>query len=108
MAEAASDSAITSAPQPVTRVRMPSRIAGSFSTTTISAPSSGMREADITLAMVPVEVIVSVVGTVTEKCEPPPLFESSASPWLSTRAMRCTIDSPRPRPRAIRAPWSRR
>jgi len=40
--------------------------------------------------------------------EPPPTLASSAMPWLSTRASRSTIDNPNPRPRAIRAPCSRR
>ena len=37
-------------------------------------------------------------GTSTEKCEPRPTVELSSSLWSSTRAMRSTIESPRPKP----------
>ena len=43
-------------------------------------------------------------GTSTEKREPRPTFDFSATSQSSTRAMRSTIDRPRPTPRATRAP----
>ena len=48
-------------------------------------------------------------GTSTENCEPrPPAPIAARCVWSSTRAIRSTIDRPRPRPRATLAPCSRR
>ena len=99
---------MTSASQAVSRVFMPSRIAASFSMQTISEPLIGVLESGVALVTAAVWLIAFAVGTVTENNEPPLALESSAMPWLSTRARRSTIDSPRPRPRAIRAPCSSR
>jgi hypothetical protein len=87
---------------------MPSRIAPSFSMQTISVPLIGVFESGVALVTAAVKLMAFPVGTITEKNEPPLTLESSAMPWLSTRAMRSTIDSPSPRPRAIRAPCSSR
>ena len=75
---------------------------------TISVPLMGAFDSGVALVTAEVKVMVFATGTVTEKNEPPPTLASSAMPWLSTRASRSTIDSPNPRPRAIRAPCSSR
>ena len=43
-------------------------------------------------------------GTSTENREPRPTVDFSATSQSSTRAMRSTIDRPKPTPRATRAP----
>ena len=47
-------------------------------------------------------------GATTENTEPRPGHERTAIGWPSTRPSRSTIDRPRPRPRAARAPCSSR
>ena len=108
MAASGSATAMTSASQAVSSVFMPSRIAGSFSMQTISAPLIGVLDSGVALVTAAVWLMALAIGTVTEKNEPPLALESSAMPWLRTRASRSTIDSPSPRPRAIRAPCSSR
>ena len=71
---------------------------------TIRAPLIGVLESGVALVTAAVWSIAAATGTVTENTEPPLPVPSIAIPWLSTRASRSTIDSPRPRPRAIRAP----
>ena len=108
IAASGSVTAITSASHAVSSVFMPSRIAGSFSMQTIRAPLIGVLESGVALVTAAVWLIAVAIGTVTENTEPPLAVASIAMPWLSTRASRSTIDRPRPRPRAIRAPCSRR
>ena len=75
---------------------------------TIRAPLIGVLESGVALVTGAVWSTALATGTVTENTEPPLAVASIAMPWLSTRASRSTIDRPRPRPRAIRAPCSRR
>ena len=62
---------MTSASQAVSSVFMPSRIAGSFSMQTISAPLIGVRDSGVALVTAAVWLIALATGTVTEKTEPP-------------------------------------
>ncbi len=108
IAPSASSTAITSASHAVSSVFMPSRIAGSFSMQTIREPLIGVFDSGVVLVTAAVWLTAAATGTVTENAEPPLTLAEIAMRWLSTRASRSTIDSPRPRPRAMRAPCSSR
>ncbi len=102
IAASGSVTAMTSASQAVSSVFMPSRIAGSFSMQTISAPLIGVRDSGVVLVTAAVWLIASAIGTVTEKTEPPLAIGIERDAVVEHA--RQPLDDRQPEPEAARDP----
>ncbi len=83
---------------------MPSSTCGSFSMQSTMVVSSGAAGMAAVFGATFVRAAALAVAISTENVEPFPLAERSLILWSRTRAMRSTMESPSPRPRAARAP----
>ena len=83
---------------------MPSRIARSLSMQSTIVPSSRPTLSRGGPRSFGAAALLSARGTSIEKREPRPRVDFSATSQSSTRAMRSTIERPKPTPRATRAP----
>ena len=85
-------------------VSMPSSTEGSLSMHSAVVPTSWLGSTRISSRAGSSTATAFDNATLTEKREPLPTVESTSIVQPSTRATRSTIDSPRPSPRAMRAP----